>query len=247
MSPKPHTAFDLIQDQKIASLGVHAFLFKHRVTHALHLHLASSSDENVFMVAFRTMPEDSSGVAHVLEHTALCGSKQYPVRDPFFMMLRRSLQTFMNAFTAYDWTAYPFATKNTKDFDHLLSIYLDAAFFPNLNKLDFQQEGHRLSFEKPEDIKSPLLHQGVVFNEMKGAMSDPISQLWQHMSSYLYPTTTYHHNSGGDPQKIVDLTHDQLKAFFKTHYHPSNAIFMTFGDRQPALLQAAFQEKIKAF
>jgi presequence protease len=244
---KPHPAFELVQDHVIDSLGVHAFLFRHRVTQAYHLHLASDEEENVFMVAFRTMPEDSSGVAHVLEHTALCGSKDYPVRDPFFMMLRRSLSTFMNAFTSSDWTAYPFASKNSKDFDHLLSIYLDAAFFPNLNPLDFAQEGHRLAFEDPKNTDSPLSHHGVVYNEMKGAMSDPISQLWQHISSYLYPTTTYHHNSGGEPQKIVDLTHAQLKAFFKTHYHPTNAIFLTFGNRAPELLQGIFNDKINHF
>lgn len=249
MSPssKNHAAFELLHDHQIESLGMHAYVCRHRATQALHLHLASPDEENVFMVAFRTMPEDSSGVAHVLEHTALCGSKKYPVRDPFFMMLRRSLNTFMNAFTSSDWTAYPFATKNAKDFDHLLSIYLDAAFHPSLNPLDFAQEGHRLAFEKPDDTATPLSHHGVVYNEMKGAMSDPSAQLWQHLSAYLYPTTTYHHNSGGDPQKIVDLTHDQLTGFFKTHYHPSNAIFMTVGNRAMDDLQQTFDKTLAPF
>src|SRR6056300_1742504 len=141
------------------------------------------------------MPEDSTGVAHILEHTALCGSERYPVRDPFFMMTRRSLNTFMNAFTSSDWTAYPFASQNKKDFNNLLDVYLDAVFFPKLDPLDFAQEGHRLEFSEMRNPASSLEFKGVVFNEMKGAMSSPTSILWHTMSKYLYPTTTYHYNS----------------------------------------------------
>jgi len=173
---------------------------------------------------------DSTGVAHILEHTSLCGSDKYPVRDPFFMMIRRSLNTFMNAFTSSDWTAYPFASKNKKDFNNLLDVYLDAVFFTRLDELDFLQEGHRIEFSEPDNAESDLEYKGVVFNEMKGAMSSPVSVLWQTISKYLYPTTTYHYNSGGEPEDIPDLTYKQLKDFHKTHYHPSNAVFMTFGD-----------------
>ena len=165
------------------------------------------------MVAFRSIPEDSTGVAHILEHTALCGSKKYPVRDPFFMMIRRSLNTFMNAFTSSDWTAYPFATLNKKDFNNLLGVYLDSAFFPNLDNLDFAQEGHRLEFQDKNNPDSEIEIKGVVYNEMKGAMSSITSQLWHGMSKHLYSSSTYKHNSGGDPESIIDLTHEDLVNF----------------------------------
>ena len=160
----------------IPSLNLSVEEYRHPGTGALHLHLSSDSPENVFMVALRTVPEDSTGVAHILEHTALCGSERYPVRDPFFMMLRRSLNTFMNAFTSSDWTAYPFATQNRKDFGNLLDVYLDAVFFSRLDPLDFAQEGHRVEFEN-DDRDQALTFKGVVFNEMKGAMSSTPSVL----------------------------------------------------------------------
>jgi Zn-dependent M16 (insulinase) family peptidase len=185
---------------------------------------------------------DSTGVAHILEHTALCGSEKYPVRDPFFMMIRRSLNTFMNAFTSSDWTAYPFASQNKKDFNNLLGVYLDSVFFARLDPLDFAQEGHRLEFAEPADTSSELTYKGVVFNEMKGAMSSINSTLWQTMSKHLYPTSTYHYNSGGEPADIPDLSYDQFKAFYQTHYHPSNAIFVTFGDIPAAEHQASFEQ-----
>jgi len=217
-----------LQDQKyIPLLDINAKVFEETQFGCQHIHLGSESSEKVFMVAFRTVPENSKGVAHILEHTALCGSKKYPVRDPFFMMIRRSLNTFMNAFTSSDWTAYPFATLNKKDFDNLLSVYLDASFFPNLDYLDFAQEGHRVEFKDPEDISSEIEIKGVVYNEMKGAMSSVTSQLWHGMSKHLYPTSTYKFNSGGNPEDILNLTHQELVDFHKSHYHPSNAIFLS--------------------
>lgn len=220
-----HSAFELVRQQFIEAIETTVFEFRHKVTGAVHYHLANAQDENVFLVAFRTQPMDSKGEAHILEHTALCGSKKYPVRDPFFSMIKRSLNTFMNAFTAADWTAYPFATQNKKDFDNLLSVYLDAAFFANLNHLDFLQEGIRVELENDQPV-----FKGIVFNEMKGAMSAPTDQLYHQLAHHLYPTTTYHYNSGGDPKAIPDLTYDELVRFYKSHYHPSNAVFMTFGN-----------------
>lgn len=132
--------------------------------------------------------------------------------------------------TSSDWTAYPFASQNDKDFNNLLDVYLDAVFFSRLHELDFAQEGHRVEFQQEGNPNSALEFKGVVFNEMKGAMSSPVSQLWQGISAHLFPTTTYHYNSGGEPNEIVDLTYEQLLTFYKTHYHPSNAIFMTFGN-----------------
>lgn len=225
-----HPAFEKLRSHRIGTLNLTVEEYRHRKTGARHLHMAADNDENVFFVALRTFPMDSTGVAHILEHTALCGSERYPVRDPFFMMIRRSLNTFMNAFTSSDWTAYPFASMNRKDFDNLLSVYLDSVFFSTLDPLDFAQEGHRLEFDKPEDPSTDLVYRGVVYNEMKGAMSSATSQLWQNLSSHLFPTTTYHYNSGGEPDHIVDLAYDDLVKFYRHHYHPSNAIFATYGN-----------------
>ena len=242
-TPEHHPSFRSINEQYVQSLNVSVQEFEHIETGASHIHLSSSSNENVFLVALRTVPHDSTGVAHILEHTALCGSKKYPVRDPFFMMTRRSLNTFMNAFTSSDWTAYPFASMNKKDFHNLLDVYLDAVFFSRLDALDFAQEGHRLEFSEIDNPQSELQYKGVVFNEMKGAMSSVNSQLWHTLCRYLFPTSTYHYNSGGDPEAIPDLTYEDLVDFYKTHYHPSNAIFMTFGDIPAVELQTKFQEQ----
>ncbi len=241
---KHHAAFNWIQSDHIESLNLTLHKYQHIKTAALHYHLEAENAENVFLVAFRTVPTDSTGVAHILEHTALCGSKKYPVRDPFFMMIRRSLNTFMNAFTSSDWTAYPFASQNKKDFNNLLDVYLDAVFFTRLDELDFLQEGHRIEFKEAANPDSELEYKGVVFNEMKGAMSSPVSVLWQEVSKYLYPTTTYHYNSGGEPEDIPALTYQQLKAFHHTHYHPSNAIFMTFGDIPVFEHQEKFEQQV---
>ena len=242
MNPDVHSAFELIRVQTIPSLKIQFEEYRHKVTGAQHIHLAADNSENVFLVALRTVPMDSTGVAHILEHTALCGSEKFPVRDPFFMMIRRSLNTFMNAFTSSDWTAYPFASQNQKDFNNLLEVYLDAVFFARLDPLDFAQEGHRLEYAKADDSNTELTYKGVVFNEMKGAMSSINSTLWQTMSKHLYPTSTYHYNSGGEPADIPDLTYDQFTQFYKTHYHPSNAIFITFGDIAAADHQEKFEQ-----
>jgi Zn-dependent M16 (insulinase) family peptidase len=225
-----HPAFEWVRSQVIDSLKLTVEEYRHKTTGAVHYHMAADNDENVFLVALRTVPMDSTGVAHILEHTALCGSERYPVRDPFFMMIRRSLNTFMNAFTSSDWTAYPFASQNRKDFDNLLDVYLDAVFFSRLDEMDFAQEGHRVEFAEPNNTDSDLVYKGVVFNEMKGAMSSVPSVLWQALCKHLYPTTTYHYNSGGEPEDIPNLSYTQLKDFYQSHYHPSNAIFMTYGD-----------------
>ncbi|MGB1067317.1 MAG: insulinase family protein [Gammaproteobacteria bacterium] len=236
--------FNLQEQKNIPLLDVNAQIYNESEFNCKHIHLESDSNEKVFMVAFRTIPEDSTGVAHILEHTALCGSKKYPVRDPFFMMIRRSLNTFMNAFTSSDWTAYPFATLNKKDFNNLLGVYLDSAFFPNLDNLDFAQEGHRLEFQEKNNPESEIEIKGVVYNEMKGAMSSITSQLWHGMSKHLYSSSTYKHNSGGDPEKIIDLSHEDLVNFHQKHYHPSNATFFTFGNIDPLEIQSFIKENV---
>ena len=204
----------------------------HEATGAQHLHIANRDRENAFGVGFKTVPGDSTGVAHILEHTILCGSKKYPVRDPFFSMIRRSLNSFMNAFTASDWTLYPFASSNKKDFYNLADVYLDAVFFPLLTELAFKQEGHRLEVVKEAEAQGPpvLAYKGVVYNEMKGAMSSPDQVMSRALTAALFPDTTYSNNSGGDPAVIPTLAWQQLKDFHRRHYHPSNAYFYTYGD-----------------
>ena len=216
--------------KRIVTLGEIDSIFyelEHDATVARHIHISSKDRENTFSVAFKTVPSDSTGVAHVLEHTVLCGSKKFPVRDPFFSMLKRSLNTFMNAFTASDWTMYPFSTQNKKDFYNLMDVYLDSAFYPNLNELSFKQEGHRLEVDNESE---QLEYKGVVYNEMKGAMSSPDQIMGRSLLNALYPSTTYSNNSGGDPAKIPDLTYKQLKDFHARHYHPSNSYFFTYGN-----------------
>lgn len=221
-------AFEHLAHRHIPALHLDFHTYVHRATSARHFHFACEDPNNAFMVAFPTLPTDSTGVAHMLEHTTLCGSRSFPVRDPFFMMLRRSLNTFMNAFTSGDSTAYPFATQNRKDFSNLLAVYLDAVFFPTLDVLDFAQEGWRLDFASSDD-DSELVFKGVVYNEMKGAMSAPSAQLWQRLHSTILSDTVYQFNSGGEPANIPDLSYEQLKAFHAKHYHPTHAIFMTYG------------------
>ncbi|MDM8541390.1 insulinase family protein [Desulfococcaceae bacterium HSG9] len=204
---------------------------EHDTTGARHIHISNKDAENTFSVAFKTVPQDSTGVAHILEHTALCGSRQFPVRDPFFSMLKRSLSTFMNAFTASDWTMYPFSTQNSKDFYNLADVYLDSAFYPNIDELSFKQEGHRLEIEQEtQSDNSRLVYKGVVYNEMKGAMSSPNQVMARSLMNALYPDVTYRHNSGGEPSVIPSLTHADLVTFHHRHYHPSNAFFYTYGN-----------------
>jgi len=236
-SAAPGSSFTLEHEQHIASLDITLQDYVHNVTGARHLHLAADHSENAFLVAFKTVPEDSSGVAHILEHTVLCGSEKYPVRDPFFSMLRRSLNTYMNAYTTSDHTAYPLASQNLKDFNNLVDIYVDAVFFPTLDPLDFAQEGWRLEPENLDKPDSQLIYKGVVFNEMKGDNSSVISVLHEALKENLFPTNTYHFDSGGVPLDIPSLTYEQLKGFHTTHYHPSNAVFLSFGSLDVVALQ----------
>ncbi|XP_013369108.1 PREDICTED: presequence protease, mitochondrial [Chinchilla lanigera] len=222
--------FTVEQVTSVPELLLTAVKLSHDGTGARYLHLAREDTNNLFSVQFRTTPMDSTGVPHILEHTVLCGSQKYPCRDPFFKMLNRSLSTFMNAFTASDYTLYPFSTQNAKDFQNLLSVYLDATFFPCLRELDFWQEGWRLEHANPSDPQTPLTFKGVVFNEMKGAFSDNERIFSQNLQNKLLPDHTYSVISGGDPLCIPELTWEQLKQFHATHYHPSNARFFTYGN-----------------
>ncbi|KAF1963999.1 hypothetical protein BU23DRAFT_562322 [Bimuria novae-zelandiae CBS 107.79] len=226
--------FTITRIKHVPELELTALELKHDRTGAEYLHIARDDANNVFSIGFKTNPPDDTGVPHILEHTTLCGSHQYPVRDPFFKMLSRSLSNFMNAFTSADHTTYPFATTNAQDFKNLMSVYLDATLHPLLEENDFTQEGWRIGPENPlatqqegGDEAKRLVFKGVVYNEMKGQMSDASYLFYVRFQDHLFPAIN---NSGGDPQKITDLTWEQLKKFHHDHYHPSNAKLLTYGD-----------------
>ncbi|KAK5630938.1 hypothetical protein RRF57_006653 [Xylaria bambusicola] len=237
--PKPGErlhGFTLLRKKHVPELELTALHLKHDKTGADYLHIAREDSNNVFSIGFKTNPPDDTGVPHILEHTTLCGSEKYPIRDPFFKMLPRTLSNFMNAFTASDHTFYPFATTNAQDFQNLMSVYLDATLHPLLKETDFAQEGWRIGPENPRVAEtdgqanaedSKLVFKGVVYNEMKGQMSDADYLFYIRFQDHIFPSIN---NSGGDPQKITDLTYEQLKKFHAEHYHPSNAKMMTYGD-----------------
>lgn len=222
--------FEVKDVQPIKEFNITAVKLLHAKTKAEYLHLYRNDSNNVFSINFRTTPKDNTGLPHILEHIVLCGSQLYPVRDPFFKMLNRSLATFMNAMTGADYTMYPFSTQNFQDFSNLQRIYLDAVFKPNLRYLDFLQEGWRLENTNPQDIKSDLIIKGIVYNEMKGAFSENERILEQKVLNSILPDHTYGVISGGDPLKIPDLTWEDLKNFHKQCYHPSNSRFYSYGN-----------------
>ncbi|KAJ5622658.1 Mitochondrial presequence protease [Penicillium herquei] len=228
--------FTVREKKHVPELHLTAVRLTHDKTDADYLHVARDDKNNVFGIGFKTNPQDATGVPHILEHTTLCGSEKYPIRDPFFKMLPRSLSNFMNAFTSSDHTTYPFATTNPQDFQNLLSVYLDATLHPLLKEDDFRQEGWRLGPEDPQALLATpeqkakledIVFKGVVYNEMKGQMSDANYLYYIRFKESIFPAI---HNSGGDPEYITDLTHKQLYDFSKRNYHPSNAKILTYGD-----------------
>lgn len=222
--------YQVLRTSEIPELAISAIHLKHEKTAAEHLHLARDDDNNLFNVVFRTTPKDSTGVAHILEHLLLCGSENFPCRDPFMKMTTRSLATFLNALTSPDSTSFPFSSTNRKDFYNLLEVYLDAIFYPKLRPIDFLQEAWRLGPENIDDKNSPIKLKGVVFNEMKGVFSSADAVYYRQLLHYLFPDTTYRHESGGEPLEIPNLTHKKLLEFYSSHYHPSNARFFTYGN-----------------
>jgi Zn-dependent M16 (insulinase) family peptidase len=219
--------FELIRTENIKELNTLAKIYRHIPTGAEILSMENDDENKCFGIAFRTPPSDSTGVAHILEHTVLCGSEKYPVKDPFVQLLKGSLQTFLNAFTYPDKTCYPVASQNLKDFHNLVDVYLDAVFNPRITKDFFMQEGWHYELESLED---ELKFKGVVYNEMKGVYSSPDSSLMESSQQSLFPDTTYGLDSGGSPAKIPDLTYEQFKAFHESFYHPSNSRIFFYGD-----------------
>ncbi|MGE3955029.1 MAG: insulinase family protein [Parachlamydiales bacterium] len=220
-----HPEFTVERQEPIKEINARLIQLRHKGSGARVIHIACDDPENLFCLGFRTVPENSNGVAHILEHTVLCGSKRYPVKDPFFSMTRRSLNTFMNAMTGPDMTFYPAASQVKEDFYNLLDVYLDAVFFPNLLELSFKQEGHRLAWDGKE-----LSYEGIVFNEMKGALASPDARIWKTLAKALYPDSPYGFESGGDPKQIPTLTYEGLKAFHRTYYDPSRCLFFFYGN-----------------
>lgn len=221
------TGFLLQRQEWIEELSAEVLLFEHEVTGCPLLAIKNDDSNKTFAVAFNTIPTDSTGVAHILEHSVLMGSRKYPVKDVFGEVNKGGLMTFLNAMTGSDITYYPFATRNLKEYFNLMDVYCDVVFNPLLLEETFEQEGWHYH---QESQAAPLQFQGVVFNEMKGAFSDPIRLLFHHIFSGLLPGSTYAHESGGDPRCIPDLSYESFCRFHVRHYHPSNATFFVYGD-----------------
>ncbi len=221
------TGYTLIEEKNIKEINSLARLFRHDRTGARILSLTNEDENKVFGVNFRTPPSDNTGVAHILEHSVLCGSRKYKVKEPFVELLKSSLQTFLNAMTFPDKTCYPVASQNRQDLYNLMDVYLDAVFFPNLSREVFAQEGWHLELKKPD---APLKFKGVVYNEMKGAYSSPDSLLADYSQQSIFPEATYGLDSGGSPEAIPDLTYEDFIEFHRRYYHPSNAWIFFYGD-----------------
>ena len=219
----------LIKEKNIEELHSKASLLKHKKSGARVLLLANEDDNKVFQIGFRTPPTDDTGVPHILEHSTLCGSKKFPVKDPFVELLKSSLNTFLNALTFGDKTLYPVASCNEKDFANLMEVYMDAVFYPNvyLHEEIFKQEGWHYELE---DKDSPIIYNGVVYNEMKGAFSSPEQVVMRASNHALFPDTTYGVESGGDPEFIPNLTYEAFKNFHSKYYHPSNSYICLYGN-----------------
>lgn len=228
--PVTRHGFTLVCERDLAEINSAARYYRHDKTGAELLSLVNADENKVFGVNFATPPSDSTGVAHILEHSVLCGSRKYPVKEPFVELMKSSLNTFLNAMTFPDKTCYPVASQNVQDFYNLIDVYLDAVFFPRLSPHIFQQEGWHY---EADAVDAPLTYKGVVFNEMKGNYSSPDSMLHELSQQSLYPDITYGFDSGGDPKHIPDLTYEQFKAFHQHHYHPSNAKLFFYGDDDP--------------
>lgn len=229
MSVKDVEQYELLQEQNLKDLKSKGYLLKHKKSGARVVLIENDDDNKVFSIGFRTPPEDSTGLPHILEHSVLCGSKNFPVKDPFVELVKGSLNTFLNAMTYPDKTVYPVASCNDKDFQNLMHVYMDAVFYPNIYKYDeiFRQEGWSYKLDAAEE---KLEYNGVVYNEMKGAFSSPEGVLDRVVLNTLFPDTSYANESGGDPDVIPELTYEQFLAFHKKYYHPSNSYIYLYGD-----------------
>ncbi len=223
-------SFNLVEEKNIPELNSVARLYVHKRTGARLLSVINDDENKVFGINFRTIPKDSTGVAHILEHSVLNGSEKYPVKEPFVELLKGSLATFVNAFTFPDKTCYPVASQNVQDFYNLIDVYVDAVLHPLMSEQTLMQEGWHYEIN---DVSEPLTYKGVVFNEMKGAYSSPDGVLETRIVESLFPKHIYGVDSGGDPRYIPDLTYANFKAFHETYYHPSNSFIYFYGNDDP--------------
>ena len=235
--------FEQVREEEIPEFNTRGFLYRHR-TGAELLSLVNADENKVFGITFRTPPKDSTGVAHILEHGVLCGSRKYPVKELFMELVKGSHHTFLNAFTCPDKTCFPVASQNLRDFYNLVDVYLDAVFHPRLTPQVLQQEGWHYELENAAD---PLAYKGVVFNEMKGAYDDPESLLLEHAQHSLFPDNAYGVDSGGNPRHIPELTFEKFESFHRTFYHPSNARVFFCGDDDPERRLLLLEEYFKDF
>lgn len=226
-------AYEILKTENLTDIQSTGYILRHKKSGA-RVAVISNTDENkVFYIGFRTPPEDETGVPHIIEHTVLCGSKKFPVKDPFVELVKGSLNTFLNAMTYPDKTIYPVASCNDKDFQNLVDVYMDAVFNPNIYKHEeiFKQEGWHYELESKD---APVTINGVVYNEMKGAYSSPDEILQQEIYRALYPDNTYSKNSGGNPEHIPDLTYEEYLNFHRRYYHPVNSYIYLYGDMDMA-------------
>lgn len=223
------TAYEVIQKEDLSDIKSQGFLLKHKKSGARVLLMENDDENKVFCIGFRTPPSDSTGVPHIMEHSVLCGSRDFPVKDPFVELVKGSLNTFLNAMTYPDKTVYPVASCNDKDFQNLMHVYMDAVFYPNIYQHDeiFRQEGWSYKLDRPD---GELTISGVVYNEMKGAFSSPEGVLDRVILNSLFPDTSYANESGGDPDVIPELTYEQFLDFHRKYYHPSNSYIYLYGD-----------------
>lgn len=223
-----YSGFKLIQNKYISDIGSMMYVFKHLKSGCELVYLENDDTNKCFAAGFRTLPEDSTGICHIIEHSVLCGSKKYPLKEPFVNLLKGSMATFLNAMTASDWTMYPVASQNDKDFENLMDVYLDAVFNPLsiIDEKPFLQEGWHLEMTDENSVPS---YKGVVYNEMKGAMSSVYRVLDEEVHKNLYAGTCYEFNSGGSPADIPNLTYDYYKEFYQKHYHPENCLMYLYG------------------
>ena len=222
-------AYEVLKEEELQDIHSKGWLLRHKKTGARVMLIENSDENKVFNIAFRTPPKNSTGVAHILEHSVLCGSREFPLKDPFVELVKGSLNTFLNAMTYPDKTCYPVASCNDRDFQNLMHVYLDAVFYPNIYKKEeiFRQEGWNYHLEKKE---GPLKYNGVVYNEMKGAFSSPDDVLEREIMNSLFPDTTYGCESGGDPENIPDLSYEEFLDFHRQYYHPSNSFIYLYGN-----------------
>ena len=221
--------YKIIKEQELKDINAFGTLMIHEKSGAKVLLLSNEDENKSFCIGFRTPPYDNTGLPHILEHSVLCGSRKFPVKEPFVELMKSSLNTFLNAMTFADKTIYPVASCNDKDFKNLMDVYMDAVLYPNIHSIEeiFKQEGWHYELDS---LEGEISYNGVVYNEMKGAFSSPDGVLGRESFNSLFPDTTYGVESGGNPDYIPELTYEKFKEFHKKYYHPSNSYIVIYGN-----------------